>query len=364
MIFAAYFILAFLFLQTMVAFANLLFREKLKERKVDVESIKLSVLIPTRDEEKNIANILSDLVEANENISEILVYNDHSIDKTAEIIADFARRDSRVKLILPQPLPKNWLGKNFACYQLALHAVGDYFLFADADIRVKKTLITKSLQYTDYYNIGLLSIFPKQQMRSFAEKITVPNMHYILLSLLVLPLVRLAARFSSLSAANGQFMLFKSDVYRRLSPHSTFKNSRAEDIEIARYLKRKGEKVSCITGISEVTCRMYRSLNEAVGGFSKNVVYFFGKSNLVAILFWLMTTLGFILVWMVLGIKGVLWAFAAQLATRIFVSIHSRQNVIENICFMPFQQLTLGIFILNSLLKKTSNKMEWKGRKI
>lgn len=242
MIFAAYFILAFWFLQTVVAFANLLFREKLKGRNVDVAAIKLSVLIPARDEEENIAHILSDLVERKENIFEILVYNDHSTDKTAEIIADFARQDNRVKLVQPQPLPDKWLGKNFACHQLGLHATGDYFLFVDADVRIKKPIITKVLQYVDYHNVGLLSIFPKQEMRSFAEKITVPNMHYILLSLLVLPLVRFAASFPTLSAANGQFMLLKSDVYRRCSPHATFKNSRAEDIEIARHLKKKRRK--------------------------------------------------------------------------------------------------------------------------
>jgi len=114
----------------------------------------------------------------------------------------------------------------------------------------------------------LMSIFPTQEMYTLGEKITVPNMQIILLTLLPLPLVRLSG-FPSLSAANGQFMLFRRDTYEKIEPHKQFRKSRAEDIEIARHMKRLRLRVSCLTGERDVRCRMYHSLAEAVEGFSK-----------------------------------------------------------------------------------------------
>lgn len=364
MIYVAYFIFSFLILQFFVAIANTFFAEKLKLLKTDVSDVKLSVLIPARNEEMNIGNILSDLSKIKENITEILVYNDFSTDKTEEIIQSCIKTDKRVKIIDPKDLPKNWLGKNFACHQLSLNACGDYFLFIDADINVKKNLIFRALQYVRKKNIDLLSVFPVQKMTTFSEKITVPNMHYILLSLLFLPFVRLATFFPSLSAANGQFMMIKSDVYKNLQPHRTFKNSRAEDIEIARFFKSKRKNVSCLTGISDVACRMYHNMNEAVEGFSKNVHYFFGHSYVVAVLFWLITTFGFIPLFLVFGLKGFFLFLVIQIMIRFFVSITAKQNVIENIAYIFHQQTMLGYFIYNSIKKTRTKNLEWKGRKI
>lgn len=364
MIYIAYFILFFIVLQLLIAFANFVFREKLTSKKSPDSNLKISVLIPARNEEANIGNILSDIIQTDKNIVEIVVYDDFSSDNTAKIVSEFKLKDSRIKLLPPKEMPAGWLGKNFACHQLSLNAAGDYFLFIDADIRIKNSLINKTLSYVEENGADLLSIFPKQEMRSFAEKITVPNMQIILLSLLFLPFVKLIRSFPSISASNGQFMLIKSSVYRELLPHLTYKGSSAEDIEIAKYFKKKRKKVSCITGISDITCRMYHSLNEAVNGFSKNVIYFFGGSYLLSFLFWTITTLGFIPLWIAFGWKGLVSFYAIQILTRLFISLHSRQSVIENVIFMIFQQMMLGVFIVNSLISKKTKRLEWKGRKI
>lgn len=364
MTYAAYFILGFLILQLLVAFANVVFSDNLKLQETDSSDVKLSVLIPARNEENNIGNVLSDLSKIQNNIVEILVYNDHSEDKTEEIIQNFTEKDHRIKLISAEELPQNWLGKNFACHQLSLKASGAYFLFLDADIRIKSDLIENTLQYAQIKDIDLLSIFPEQKMKTFSEKITVPNMHYILLSLLPLPLVKLASGFPSLAAANGQFMLMKSKIYKKYLPHLEHKNSRAEDIEIARFLKKQGKNVTCLTGISHITCRMYHNLNEAIEGFTKNVTFFFGKSHFVALVFWFITTLGFVPLWCVLGLRGIAYFVVIQILIRIFVSIKSRQNILENVLFMPLQQVLLGVFIFKSIKNKFIDNLEWKGRKI
>ncbi|MFA5735365.1 MAG: glycosyltransferase family 2 protein, partial [Proteiniphilum sp.] len=236
-------ILAFALLQLLVALVNLLFREGLPAREAKGEAgaktrQTVSLLIPARDEEANIGNLLGDLTTLTDRIQEIIVCDDQSTDNTASIVERYATVDSRIRLIRSEGLPDGWFGKNHACHCLAQEAAGDYLLFLDADVRVGEGVIDRSLQYVQRHRCDLMSVFPTQEMQTLGEKITVPNMQIILLTLLPLPLVRLSG-FPSLSAANGQYMLFRHETYKELEPHGQFRMSRAEDIEIARHLKRQ-----------------------------------------------------------------------------------------------------------------------------
>ncbi|HRG03916.1 MAG TPA: glycosyltransferase family A protein, partial [Paludibacteraceae bacterium] len=225
MIYILYILVGFAAVQFVVALSNLLFQEKLSEKglpQTGVERNDVSVLIPVRNEEKNIGSLLSDLLQAGDNFREIIVFDDESTDGTAEVVSKIASADSRVHLLTSAGLPEGWLGKNHACHRLALEAQGEFFLFLDADVRISKGLIDKMVNYVKKKKLDLLSIFPTQEMTGWQEKITVPNMHYILLSLLPLPLVRLAP-FSSLAAANGQCMLFRSETYREMMLHEKFR---------------------------------------------------------------------------------------------------------------------------------------------
>ena len=73
---------------------------------------------------------------------EIFVFDDQSTDNTAKIVKECAQSDTRVKLLQSGGLPKGWLGKNYACYQLAQQAKGSYYLFIDADVRLKGNIIS------------------------------------------------------------------------------------------------------------------------------------------------------------------------------------------------------------------------------
>jgi cellulose synthase/poly-beta-1,6-N-acetylglucosamine synthase-like glycosyltransferase len=118
MIYLAYFILIFTAIQLLVALVNL-FTETHLPHTGSRSDRKVSVLIPARNEEKNIGNILNDLSnQPFENI-EVIVFNDQSEDSTAEIAGSLLRLTSRFRLIGPDQLPEGWLGKNYACSRLA-----------------------------------------------------------------------------------------------------------------------------------------------------------------------------------------------------------------------------------------------------
>jgi glycosyltransferase involved in cell wall biosynthesis len=362
MIYLACFIFIFSVVQLMVATANLVFKEGFAKTKRNFKGL-VSVLIPARDEESNIALLIKDLKEQDYQNIEIIVFNDLSTDKTAHVVLELSKTDHRITLVNSGGLPNGWLGKNFACHSLSKHAKGAYFLFLDADVRIYKDIIANTVAFSEKYKLGLLSIFPTQIMITTGERITVPNMNYILLSLLPLILVR-KSKNQSLAAANGQYMLFDSAKYLETFPHEKMKDNRVEDIEIARYFKRNNIKIACLTGFNTIKCRMYQGFGDAVNGFSKNVITFFGNSFGLAILFWLINTFGFLVVLFSLSLPSLMLYLLAILLTRIIISIISKQMIWDNLFFLVPQQIALGLFICKAVINKYKKQYEWKGRSI
>ena len=364
MISIGYFILSFSLLQWLIALMNLISGKFTYKSKSRTEPEKLvSVLIPARNEERTIGNILKDLLLQEYSTIEIIVFDDMSDDRTAEIVSEISLTDRRIKLMRSAGLPAGWQGKNFACHTMSDTAAGNYLLFLDADVRIARDLIRNTISYAEKHQLALFSIFPQQIMLSIGEWSTVPSMNYILLTLLPLILVR-KSTFSSLAAANGQFMLFRSDTYREHMPHSIFRGNRIEDIEIARYLKRRKLKIACLAGNTSIQCRMYQNYQEAINGFSKNVIGFFGNSFILAILFWLVTTFGFLIVLFTTPILFFLVLLGLIISVRIMVSMTSGQNILRNLLFIIPQQAAIGLFILKAFINSVKKQYKWKGRNI
>lgn len=362
MIYIAYFVLVFALIQLLVALINMIFSQKFKDA-ADVSTGLVSILIPARNEELNILNLLIDLQKQTYKRLEIIVFDDQSTDQTAELVSEIAKYDPRVRLVKSTNLPEGWLGKNWACHSLGKEAKGDFLLFVDADVRLDENAVSGSLGYLQRTKSKLLSVFPKQLMLSTSEKSVVPVMNYILLTLLPLILVRYS-RFTSLSAANGQFMLFEAKKYAELVPHEKMKAEKVEDINISRLYKHEKLNVSCVANNKEITCRMYHNYKESVNGFSKNLVMFFGNSYLVAVAFWLITSLGFIPILLSLPFSYFLVLAFIVILTRIIVSIISNQSIISNLLFLIIQQINIVVIIVRSFFLNKNAKMEWKGRKI
>lgn len=359
----AYIVLGFALIQFIVATVNWIWDERFP-RHVSGTPPDVSVLIPARNEEGNISLLLDDLLHLSPRPVEIIVCDDHSTDETAGVVERYAALHPSVRLVRSERLPQRWTGKNYACYQLATQAKGEYLLFLDADVRVRGEAINRAIAVAQGYGLGLLTVFPRQLMKSWGEWLVVPLMNFILLTLLPLITVRKVPEQQTLAAANGQFMLFRAETYRTLQPHKRMRKHPVEDIRIARYYKGEGIPVGCFTGDAEVACRMYHGLKEAVNGFARSLPAFFGDSYLTAFLFWGVTTLGSIPVY--LTFPG--WVLAVYvglyLLTRAVVAVVSRQNILYNILLSPFQQIILVWIILWSLVCRGSRRQYWKDRKV
>ncbi|NCU32632.1 MAG: glycosyltransferase, partial [Candidatus Moranbacteria bacterium] len=118
----------------------------------------LSVLIPARNEEKNIRNAVDSVLKNNYPHLELIVLDDHSTDRTGEILASYS--DSRLSVIKGKPLPKGWIGKNWACHQLSQKAKGDIIVFSDADTLHSSNGLTLLVEKMKLTNADLLSGIP------------------------------------------------------------------------------------------------------------------------------------------------------------------------------------------------------------
>jgi len=358
----AYITLVFFGIRFLVSLFNVLFSPVLKLQKQTGEPL-VSVLIPARNEGRNIGNILYDLKNQSYSNIEVYVFNDQSTDRTEDIVDGFVKTDARFHLLNSEGLPEGWLGKNNACYQLAKKASGEYFLFLDADVRVQSGLIESALAQMQKHRLKLLSIFPKQEMKTLAEKITVPVMNSILLSLLPMALTRESSR-PSLAAANGQFMLFEKKTYQNFQPHERIKNELVEDILIARFYKANKLKMQCMTGNKTIRCRMYQNMNDALNGFARSVAQFFGGSHVAAFLYWFVGTFGIFAV--LFSLPLVYTGIILVLITGIilFVSVASRQSFGQNLFTAIPRQLLLGVIVFLSFRNKKLKKTRWKDRNI
>jgi glycosyltransferase involved in cell wall biosynthesis len=294
---------------------------------------------------------------------EVLVYDDLSDDKTASIVKAKSALDSRIRYLPGKPLPEGWNGKNHACHRLSSEAQGDYLLFVDADVRTGNGLFKNTLSMAEKHKLQLLSIFPKQDMITFGEKITVPVMNWILTSLLPLPLV-LRSKKSSLAAANGQFMLFEKEHYKQYQWHQTFRKEKVEDIAIMKAIKSKGFRGLTLLGDESVRCRMYSGYSEAISGFSKNVNAYFGNNYLLTTVFLFITTLGFLPFLIAAEYKLLSIYLVIVILIRAFTSLASRQNMVMNVLLAPLQQISFSGMVISSVTKTLKRTHTWKGRKV
>ena len=358
----AIFTLGFLALRMFVSLVNLLSRLHLPDKN-PASFPKVSVLIPARNEEAVLGCLLKSLEKQDYPDFEVIICDDHSSDNTEEILNWIAGEDERFHWFLGEKLPEDWLGKNFACHQLAQKASGKYLIFLDADVELSPDAITKAVAFFQEKELSLLSVFPQQKMETFAEQITVPVMNWILQSLLPMILVQ-KTRFASLSAANGQLMMFDVENYRVHQWHSRVRNQNVEDIRLARMMKGEGFKIAVLLGNNDIFCRMYRNFNDAIVGFSRNIHEYFGGRRAFMLVFWFIVCFGPFIVffatgWTIFGLFALL-----GLANRLFISVANRQNVFLSILLHPLQIISFTAVVFYNIFRRIKKETTWKGRKI
>jgi len=229
----------------------------------------VSVLIPARDEQDGIAASVNAALRSQDVDVEVLVLDDHSTDRTAQIVQQIAELDSRVRYLMGQELPAGWNGKQFGCKQLSEAAQYSMLVFIDADVRLKSDALQRLVTCYDSIGVGLLSVFPHQETETILEKWIIPLMHYVLLGFCPLHRMRMDSS-PALAAGCGQLFVTKQDAYRQAGTHAAISGSRHDGVKLPRAYREAGLMTDVYDGQEFADCRMYHSAKEVMRGVLKN----------------------------------------------------------------------------------------------
>jgi glycosyltransferase involved in cell wall biosynthesis len=323
----------------------------------------VSILIPARNEEDNILNLLISIQRQDYQNYEVIILDDDSSDRTYELCEKFALKHPEFRVIKGKELTGGWLGKNYACYQLAQQAKGDFLLFIDADVQVFNGAINSAVHRMYFRKLALLSLFTNQRMKSFGEMTTVPLMHFILLNLLPLRLIYLS-RNSTVAAASGQFMLFDAEVYRQNNWHQVTREKIVEDVEIMKGVKSAGLNGESLLANHMVSCRMYHSYTSAIDGFGKNFLAAFNYNIFAFLIFLVLLVGGPMMVFTTLNLNLITMMIALIILTRTMISLLAGQNAVRNIVLHPIQMFSMLFIAFSAIQRYLTKTTVWKGRKI
>lgn len=323
----------------------------------------VSILIPVRNEAENILTLLESISNQDYEHYEVLILDDDSSDATYRICAEYAAKHSQFKVIKGKKLPHGWLGKNYACHQLAQEAQGNFYLFVDADEKLGSGLINSAIHRMYVNKLCLLSLFANQQMDTLGERMVVPLMHYILLNLLPLKLVYLVKN-QTVAAASGQFMLFDAGVYRHYQWHQQVKDKVVEDVEIMRRVKASKCNGEALMANGMISCRMYKGYEDAINGFSKNFLAAFNYNILWFLIYIVLIIGGPMIVIMTLNLQLILFMAGLIGLMRTMISLSAGQNAWRNVFLHPAQMFSLTFVAFLAVQRHLTKTMIWKGRKI
>ena len=328
----------------------------------DANPGKVSIIIPVRNEEREISNLIDSLKQIQFENFEVLIGNDSSEDKTFELATKLIQNDDRFKIFNTPSLPSDWMGKPYTCNFLAEHAEGDYLLFIDADVRLSPKGINQAVCELKHQNADLLTLFPVQTMKTPGEWATVPIVNFLLLSFVYLPAV--SDPKSDSGVAIGQFMLFDARSYHREKWHQKVRHNITEDVAIMRKLKQSGGRGVALLATDQVYCRMYHNFGEAFRGMSKNIVDLFDSSIMKVLLYMTFTVLLWPAYLAFLPLQVSLAAVGLILINKIFTSRLSSQSFVKNLLYHPFQAISISLISIYSIYLHLTGGINWKGRKL
>jgi glycosyltransferase involved in cell wall biosynthesis len=261
----------------LVALANLACAPRLHRAGVPRVLRRVSVLVPARNEAANLRAHLPLLLASRYPRLEVLVLDDGSEDGTAAVAEAFAREaPGRLRLIHGAPLPAGWLGKPWACAQLARAARGDVLIFCDADVAVGPRAAARTVALLERHAADAATAIPRPRLEGAAEAAAVPLVaQFPVAAMLPLALVPRTAS-PRVSMANGQWLAFTRDAYARVGGHAAVRGAVLEDVLLGRAVKRAGLRLVAAAAPHDLAVRMYDGWNEARAGFRKNLYALLG----------------------------------------------------------------------------------------
>jgi chlorobactene glucosyltransferase len=351
----------------LVAWYNLLTAPRLHHYGQPPRLPGVSVLVPARNEAAHLPVTLPLLLASDYPDLEILVLDDESTDGTAAIVETLATlHPGRIRLLRGTPPPEGWLGKNWACEQLARAAGGEVLLFCDADVRVSPAAVRRTVAALLAERADIVTALPAQELRGASITAAVPLVMHVAIAA-TLPLALLPRlRHPSTALANGQWLALRRVLHMRLGGHGAVRGEVVEDIALARHARRLGARIVAVVADRDVRTAMYADPAAMRAGFGKNLYGIAGGRPirfLAVLALFLFTMLGPLVLPLFDPRPLALLPLGLLVAVRLAVAGTFHHGILP-VLLHPFGTLLIAGIAVASARAVRSGRVGWKGRNV
>lgn len=335
------------------------------------DSPSLTIIIPARNEQMRLPNLLASLAIQDFRAYELIVVDDQSDDETASLASA-----AGAKVIRTERLEEgSWIGKSFACWTGAQAASGEWLLFLDADTRLEKPDSLRRLMsvYGRMNGSGILSLQPYHQTKKIYESFS--TIFNIIVIAGMNSFTPWGDKFKS-AGSFGPCIMLNKEEYFRTGGHSAISGAVMDDLALGVLYQKNDLKTVGMSGRGLISFRMYpegfRSLFE---GWTKS----FGTASSSTHPF----VFAMIIAWISGGFSTVallirslmegspLWITVSSLAVLIYMVqliIQARRTgnfKIFVLVLYPLQHIFFTVLFMWSLyMTKVLHTVNWRGRKI
>ena len=327
----------------------------------------VSILIPARNEEGSIEAAVRAAAAAGP--LEVVVLDDGSTDQTPQILSRLQSELPLLRVESGAPLPEGWVGKPYACHQLAKRARGAWLFFMDADVALEPEALERLGDLVTRYRAAAVTAVPRQVTGSWAEHCILPLLHLTYTAWLPLLLIW-RTHDPRFLAANGQVLCVRADAYTAAGGFEAVRADVVDDMAFCRNLKRARQRVVFADGFALARCRMYEGARGVWEGFSKNLYEGIGGHPAALALVSGLYLSAFLmpLVWLAFGALGATELLApgavgtgAVVATRMALALRMRHSW-RGLLAHPLAIVGFIAIGINSMRWVLLGRVKWAGR--
>jgi chlorobactene glucosyltransferase len=339
---------------------------------------RVSVVVAAKDEEAVIETSVTRLLAQDYHNIEVVVANDRSTDRTAEILTRLeAGARGRLRVVHIDDLPAGWAGKTHAIHRALPFTSGEWLCFTDADCRLSPNAVSLAVDRACAARADFVTIVPELDVANIWDAVVQPVCVLVLLGW-ARP-HQAADPKSSAAYANGAFMMIRRRCYDTLGGHASVRAELNEDLRLAQRAKAEGYRLRVLESRGVCRTQMYESVGRLLRGWGRQ---FYGCSNsaqqlLKTAVFLFVTGLmplaGFLL--SVAGVRQaspatlgtwqtalVVWSVALLVQHAAVWRVYGRLGSRAGVPGFTFGVATTSAVLLNAWLKKSGlGSVTWRG---
>jgi glycosyltransferase involved in cell wall biosynthesis len=329
---------------------------------------RVSIIVPARNEEKEIEQALTQLLALDYDNYEVIAVNDRSTDRTGEIMEEVQKKSpARLKVIHHEQLPPGWLGKTHAMWTATNTATGDWLLFTDADVLFKPDSLRRALAYAESEKADHVVLFPQMIMKTPGE--------YMMIAFFQTMFVfghrpwKVADPNSKDHMGVGAFNLIRRTAYESIGTYEALRMEVLDDMKLGKVVKNSGFAQRNVFGKDLISIRWANGAMGVVNNLTKNffaVLSFSWPRTLISafgLVF--LNLLPFLGIWLSHGWARLPYAIALASMFAIYVGMSMRSGVPAYYFLLhPVSTALFTYTLFRSMLHALwNNGIIWRGTK-